>query len=223
MQSVLILIAPALFAASIYMTLGRVIRCVHGEEKSIISPKHLTRLFVVGDVVSFFAQATGSGSSAAKNFNKDVARYITLGGLLMQIVGFGLFAATALTWHVRMRRHPTYASQADNASRWEKVLHMLYAVSLLIMIRSVFRVIEYGMGNAGYLLQHEWPLYIFDGLLVLFTVAVFACWYPGKLDHTAVANDDESDPGSETDSRNMEAAKQISRDHVHKWARWQRH
>lgn len=197
MQSVLLLVAPAFFAASIYMTLGRVIRSVHGDRHSIIRPTQLTRLFVLSDVVSFFAQATGGGFQASKNFNKKTAEYIILGGLIVQILGFGLFAATALTWHIRMRRQPTSVSSADSTGRWQKILLMLYAVSVLIMVRSVFRVIEYVMGTDGYLWRHEWPLYIFDAVLMLFTVAVFAFWYPGRLDVSLIAREDHLGSGSD--------------------------
>ena len=33
------------------------------------------------------------------------------------------------------------------------------------MARSIFRVIEYAMGQKGYLLSHEWTMYTFDSLL----------------------------------------------------------
>lgn len=197
MQSVLLLVAPALFAASIYMTLGRVIRSVNGDQRSIIRPTKLTRFFVLLDIVSFFAQATGGGFQASKNFNKETAKYIILGGLIVQVLGFGLFAVTGLTWHVRMRQWPTGASLADKTGKWQKVMTMLYAVSVLIMVRSVFRVIEYVMGTDGYLLRHEWPLYVFDAVLMMLTVGIFAWWYPGQLTLSFVEALYEDDTGSD--------------------------
>jgi hypothetical protein len=59
MQSSLLLIAPALFAASIYMTLGRIIVLVNGEKYSIIRVNWLTKIFVAGDVLSFLMQSSG--------------------------------------------------------------------------------------------------------------------------------------------------------------------
>jgi hypothetical protein len=58
-QSLTILLAPALFAASIYMVLGRLIRLVDGEAHSPIRVKWLTKIFVAGDVLSFLAQSAG--------------------------------------------------------------------------------------------------------------------------------------------------------------------
>lgn len=59
MQSTLLLIAPALFAASIYMELGRIIVMVKGEQFSLIRIGWMTKIFVAGDVLSFLMQASG--------------------------------------------------------------------------------------------------------------------------------------------------------------------
>lgn len=59
MQSVLLLVAPALFAASIYMYLGRLIVLVRGEKFSVIRVGWMTKIFVAGDVLSFLMQSLG--------------------------------------------------------------------------------------------------------------------------------------------------------------------
>lgn len=58
-QTMLILIAPPLFAASIYMTLGRVIVALNCQQLSIVPVRFLTKIFVVGDVISFLLQCGG--------------------------------------------------------------------------------------------------------------------------------------------------------------------
>ena len=59
MQSLLILVAPALFGASIYIILGRIILLVDGERYSLVRKKWLTKFFVAGDVLSFMMQGAG--------------------------------------------------------------------------------------------------------------------------------------------------------------------
>lgn len=59
-QSTLLLVAPALFAASIYMELGRIIRLVRGEKLSLVKVTLMTKIFVAGDVLSFLMQASGT-------------------------------------------------------------------------------------------------------------------------------------------------------------------
>ena len=58
-QIMLILVAPALFAATIYMELGRIIMLCDGAHHSLIKLRWLTKIFVAGDVLSFVTQALG--------------------------------------------------------------------------------------------------------------------------------------------------------------------
>jgi hypothetical protein len=58
---------------------------------------------------------------------------------------------------------------------------MLYIVSALIMVRSVFRVVEFIGGQDGYLLKHEWTLYVFDALLMFAAIVIFAWRFPGPV------------------------------------------
>jgi len=62
-QSILLLVAPALFAASIYMILGRIIISIDGESYSLIKKRWLTKVFVTGDVLSFVIQSGGTYSN----------------------------------------------------------------------------------------------------------------------------------------------------------------
>lgn len=70
-QSLLLLVAPALFAASIYMTLGRIILMVDGERYSLIRQRWLTKIFVLGDVISFLVQGGGKQQSILGNIRGD--------------------------------------------------------------------------------------------------------------------------------------------------------
>jgi hypothetical protein len=96
-QSLCLLIAPAFFAASIYMILGRIIQLVDGEVHSIIRARWLTKIFVAGDVISFLAQSSGGGMLAKAKAKKDVdlGENIITGGLGIQVLFFGLFIIVA--------------------------------------------------------------------------------------------------------------------------------
>ncbi|KAF4160172.1 hypothetical protein CNMCM8927_002652 [Aspergillus lentulus] len=153
-QSVFILLGPALFAATIYMVLGRIIRAVRGEQYSLIRINWLTKVFVTGDVLSFVVQGGASGMMVQSSL-ADLGNKIVVGGLLIQVVMFGLFLITAIVFQSRMRRHPRGLSTSVDIP-WKSHLRTLHVVGLLIMIRSVFRVAEFVMGNDGYLLKHEW-------------------------------------------------------------------
>jgi hypothetical protein len=58
-QSIFILLGPALFSASIYMILGRVVVLVGGDDHALIKPRLITRIFVTGDIICLFLQSGG--------------------------------------------------------------------------------------------------------------------------------------------------------------------
>jgi uncharacterized membrane protein len=118
----------------------------------------------------------------------DLGQHIITGGLGIQVVFFGFFIVVAGIFHYRIARFPTTQSQSLSI-QWERYLYILYAASLLIMVRSVFRIVEYVMGQDGILLKHEIYLYIFDATLVFIMMVLFNIWHPSKIIHRAQAND----------------------------------
>ena len=58
-QAILLLVAPALFAATIYMALGRLVHRLHADKQCLLPLKWMTKIFVGGDVISFLLQAGG--------------------------------------------------------------------------------------------------------------------------------------------------------------------
>lgn len=168
------------------MTLSRIIRCVKGEHLSIVRAKWLTRIFVIGDLLSLSVQGGGAGLT-----NPSLVKFgekLIIAGLFIQLVLLGLFFATAVVFDRRLRERPTRESYTTNAP-WRQTLYMIYAVSALIFARSIFRVVEYIQGHNGYTLTHEWTLYVFDGVLMLVVSVAFWFWYPGYIQQTKEDSD----------------------------------
>ncbi|KAF5723988.1 Rtm1p [Fusarium mundagurra] len=189
-QAILILVAPALFAASIYMILGRIIVSLRAQHLSLIPVRWLTKAFVCGDIVSFSLQAAGGGIQASGTIEAyDTGEKIILGGLFVQIVVFGFFVITTGLFHRKCLGNPTLAAR-DNAFPWKLDLKVLYTVSVIILVRSIFRVVEYLQGNGGYLISHEVFLYIFDAVLMAIVMAIFLIWY---VDHLRYKDGNEYD------------------------------
>jgi hypothetical protein len=173
-----VLLGPTLFAASIYMTLGRIIRRVGGEHLSVVRPSRLTKTFVWGDILSFAVQ--GNSTPLSILGYPQWAKVLVIFGLAIQLVSFAIFWITAVIFAKRIRHSPT-PNSIDPRLPWKKALHMLYAVSGLIMVRSIFRIIEYVLGNSGYPLSHEWTLYIFDTVPMAIVMLIFFIWYPSDI------------------------------------------
>ncbi|KAK0197504.1 putative RTA1 domain protein [Armillaria mellea] len=182
-QSILLLVAPALFAASIYVLLGRLMRKLRTARFSLIRINWLTRFFVAGDVLIFLLQAGGGGLQAVAKYRSDVklsqsinnlGQDIIIAGLVAQIVWFGGFMLVSAVFHYRMRVVPTVIEKRS----WRTFMYVLYAASTLIMVRSIFRVVEYVGGSDGYLLRNEVWLYIFDSVLMIGVIALFNIYHP---------------------------------------------
>ncbi|KAH8654158.1 RTA1 like protein-domain-containing protein [Ilyonectria robusta] len=180
-QSMYILVAPALFAASIYITLGRIIISVRGEKYSLIRPTRLTKTFVTGDILTFMIQGGAAGIIVVQN--ATLAKWgerIVILGLIVQVLLFGLFTAIAVVFHHRLRKSATTDS-FNSLIPWESTLYMLYIVSALIIVQSIFRVVEYAQGQTGYCLSHEWTIYVFDSLLMFLVAVLFSWRFPSGL------------------------------------------
>lgn len=189
-QAILILVAPALFAASIYMILARLIRAVKAEHHSLIPVKWVTKVFVTGDVISFSLQAGGGGIQAGGTLDLyNIGEKIIIAGLWVQIVIFGFFVVVSVLFNIRLVKGPTLPSTRGDVP-WKRHLIMLYSASGLILVRSIFRVIEYLQGNKGYLISHEIFLYIFDAVLMAIVMVLFAIWYVGDLEKRDRDKDD---------------------------------
>lgn len=146
MQTLLILLAPILFAASVYMFLARIIRATNTTRYSIIRINWVTKIFVGGDILCFLIQAAGAGilSGSDDKASSDLGKGVVLVGLCLQMVIFAFFMLVAAVWQKRMKG----AQMSERTSfNWLIYLNMLYIVSILITLRNLFRVIEYAMGR----------------------------------------------------------------------------
>ncbi|PYI08042.1 RTA1-domain-containing protein [Aspergillus sclerotiicarbonarius CBS 121057] len=182
MQELLLLVAPSLFAASIYMILGRIILVTKGDSRSLIPGRWITRIFVVGDIIAFLAQAGGGGilSQATTSSQERLGNWVIIGGLLVQIIFFVLFILVSGLFHVRMRNHPTRQARKTRVP-WNRFLGVLYITNGLILARSVFRVIEFAQETDGALQRREVWLYVFDGLLMFLVMVILLLYHPSRL------------------------------------------
>jgi hypothetical protein len=103
---------------------------------------------VIGDFLCFNIQGGGAGLLTDPDDKKkmDIAKYIILVGLGLQILLFGFFMVTAVVWHMRVKRNGK-SREAAKGFRWEFYLNMLYLVSVIITVRNLYRVVEYAGGS----------------------------------------------------------------------------
>ncbi|MCJ1294180.1 hypothetical protein MMC34_005737 [Xylographa carneopallida] len=183
LQTLLLLVAPGLFAASIYMQLGRIIRVTGGEKYFLVRRTWLTKVFVIGDVVSFGIQAAGKCGGLISGQTIDGinnGEKVIVIGLVVQIVFFGFFTVVASLFNYRLRRASKLVA-VDVENMCQKYLNALYVSSILIMVRSIVRVLEFLKVGDSYIMQNEWFIYVFDSVLMLAVMVVFLVVYPSDI------------------------------------------
>ncbi|KAL1582749.1 hypothetical protein WHR41_08376 [Cladosporium halotolerans] len=181
-QAIFLLVAPALFAATIYMEFGRLVTRTDAESYTVVKHKWITKIFVAGDVLSFVLQGGGGGYQSSGSLQAlDTGSRIIIVGLFVQLAFFGFFMVSACAFHRRLVRQPTIRSRSGWSCPWRKHLYTMYGASLLIMVRSIFRAVEYLQGNDGYILSHEVYLYALDALLMFAMMVLFNAIHPSEI------------------------------------------
>ncbi|PHH55122.1 Protein RTA1 [Ceratocystis fimbriata CBS 114723] len=181
MQSLLLLLGPTFYAASIYMILGRLITLLEAQEYSLVRPSWLTKFFLVGDIASILLQGMGGGklANADTASQRSSGENLIVGGLVVQILFFTLFMVVTCLFHMRIKKKPTSAiKRLDNT--WYRLLLVLYAASFLILVRSLFRMIEYIQGSESVLQTEEIFIYVLDATLMLIASVLLNIFHPSK-------------------------------------------
>jgi hypothetical protein len=114
-----------------------------------------------------------------------IGQWVIVAGLCVQLVFFGAFVITSLIFHIKIIRSPTVESERfmnKHGSIWPRdwrgVLFACYSASVLILIRSVYRLVEFVQGNDGYVISHEVFLYVFDAAMMFLVMGVMNVFHP---------------------------------------------
>lgn len=191
-----IVTAPVFISASIYVCLSRLITWAdrhgfsaphRGSEKKRglrrwLHPKGILWGFVTCDVISTVIQVAGAaliGSKESKHTSATVPNNILLAGLAFQTFAFTIFLVLLATFRFSLARARNN-NMHDVARTKDAFLVALAVASLLIYLRTIFRLAETSQGVFGYLSRHEG---FFGGLEfapVVVAVGVLAGWHPGR-------------------------------------------
>jgi len=196
LQNSFTLLGPTLMAATIYMMFGRLARAMHAENHSIVRVSLLTKLFVGGDVLAFLVQAGAAGLLIIQSMAMAGKAMVIL-GLVIQVLSFALFMVTSVIFHKRVVNDFTLtASTADIP--WVRIMRLLYIIGILILARSVFRLLEYAQGTEGYAMTHEWTLYVFDGVPMAISAILMLAYFPSELQQAITGKTPSYMPGLHT-------------------------
>jgi hypothetical protein len=115
-------------------------------------------------------------------------QWIIVAGLCIQLLFFGAFVLSSALFHCRILKSPTPQSDRTLSVQkalwhrdWRGLLYACYAVSGLILVRSIYRLIEFAQGNNGYLISHEVFLYVFDAAMMVIVMVIMNFFHPSVV------------------------------------------
>ena len=184
-QYFFIVVAPVFISASIYVCLSKLIRWagtegLDVESRSYLRPKLLLWVFITADVVTSIVQIAGAaliGVAENKGDSPETANNILLAGLAIQTFAFLIFLALYTAFIIVFSRDTKLALQFSSKRPF---LLAVGISSILVLLRTVFRLAETSEGVFGYASSHE----VFFGCLefapIVVAVWILAIWHPGR-------------------------------------------
>ncbi|KAN0106627.1 RTA1 like protein [Hyaloscypha variabilis] len=180
-QTLLILLPPSLYAATIYMIYGRIVIFVNAPDASVIGPGKVTKIFVTGDVISFLIQAAG-GAMLAQAGHEDLGKKVVLTGLFCQLLFFGFFLIIAIIFDRRMAKSSMrYGIPKYGKYSWKALLRLLFVAATIIIARCCYRVVSFAGGSKGTLMSHEVWMYVGDTAPMFVVQTLFLFIHAGNV------------------------------------------
>ncbi|KAK2627769.1 hypothetical protein QTJ16_002415 [Diplocarpon rosae] len=180
-QSLLLLLPPSLFAATLYMTYGRIVMLVKKTDASVIRPERVTGIFVVGDLLAFSVQLAGGGVLVSDG-DSSIGKIVVLAGLGIQLAFSAFFLTIAIIFDHRMTQAPRRGIiPIYGKYSWRKLLVLLILSSVVITVRCVYRIVEYSTGTEGFAMSHEICGYLADTILMFGVFSAFLFVHAGDV------------------------------------------
>ncbi|TKY87607.1 hypothetical protein EX895_003621 [Sporisorium graminicola] len=160
---------------------------------SFVPPRIVGRVFVCSDIFTFLLQCAAGGLQASGGSDNktmvNVGDKLYLGAVIMQGISYIFFTllVTYATFMVirdgaRERASVQHSNTIMGLGKHVFALFSgLYFSSIFIIIRSLYRMIEFAQGYDGYLVSHEIYLFVLDAAPLLLAVGIWVVIWPSTL------------------------------------------
>ncbi|KAF2666085.1 RTA1-domain-containing protein [Microthyrium microscopicum] len=178
-------IGPAFLTGSIYLCLSRIV-VIYGERISKLSPRTFSITFMACDFISLVLQGAGGGIAATANdeSGSNTGRNIMIAGLVAQVVSLGIFMGLWLhfLWQLKKTdqslRNPAFV-QLTKSRKFKYFNYALWLATILITIRSIYRIAELQGGFNGTIANNEAAFMVLEGPMIILGVLALTVLHPG--------------------------------------------
>ncbi|KAF4982450.1 hypothetical protein FZEAL_1968 [Fusarium zealandicum] len=175
----LFLLAPLWLNAFVYMAVARMVYFRMPDRKLLgIKAIRMTLIFVWIDVILFIVQG-GGGSMLSNDEDMNLVRIgqkIYMAGVALQLVIIVVFSGLTAFFYYKLRE-----IEGRDIGRMKWLIWTMLLVLMMIIIRIVYRLVEFGPGvnEHNKLLAHEgYPLGL-DAFPILFALILLNVMHPG--------------------------------------------
>ncbi|KAI5463524.1 RTA1 like protein-domain-containing protein [Mariannaea sp. PMI_226] len=180
--TLLFLLAPLWINAFAYMTVARMVYFRMPDKKIWgIRAIRLGTLFIWLDIVCFLVQAGGgsllSGDNSAKTIRLGQKIYML--GIGIQLAFIVVFGSMACYFYFKLAKLEGHS----NLGRIKYLIWTMLAVLLLVIVRIIFRLCEFGPGVNDHnpILTHENYGFLLDAFPMLFALVLLNIVHPGLI------------------------------------------
>ncbi|KAF5599394.1 phospholipid-translocating ATPase [Fusarium pseudoanthophilum] len=173
------LLAPLWVNAFVYMAVARMVYFRMPDRKLLgIKAIRMTLLFVWLDIILFLVQGAG-GSMLSNNEDMNVIRIgqkVYMAGVGLQLAVILIFIGITAFFYFKLRQ-----LEGRSMGRMKWLILTMLAVLILIVIRIVYRLIEFGPGvneHNQLLIHEEYPLGL-DATPILIALVLLNIMHPG--------------------------------------------
>ncbi|KAK6969103.1 RTA1 like protein-domain-containing protein [Favolaschia claudopus] len=181
------ILAPTPLLAASFMIMSRLIQRL-GSSYSWLTPSWYTRIFLPCDIIALVVQGVGGGiaSSADDQAGAEQGAQVMLGGIGFQFAVIIIFSILAIDFTTRyLLDRPVRRADSSTSSRkpmTPKLKVMLIALgfsTVVLFIRSVYRLIELSDGWNGRIIETEVYFNVLDGGMVVLAIFTLNFIHPG--------------------------------------------
>ncbi|KAJ7476724.1 RTA1-like protein [Mycena latifolia] len=188
MQITTTIIAPTPLIAVNFILLARIITRL-GPCYSRLTPRWYTRIFLTCDIIALVVQGLGGGLAASSHKPKtmQLGSNIMLGGIVFQFAAICVYTACGVdflrnyTAATPVRAQISSMERGALTRRLKLMIAALGFSTLVLFIRSIYRIVELADGWTGRIITTELYFNVLDGGMVVLAIFTMNFAHPGLL------------------------------------------
>ncbi|KAJ2379368.1 hypothetical protein IW150_000222 [Coemansia sp. RSA 2607] len=203
LMTLFLLLPPNALALANYKTTGKIISNATSVRPKFfwLKPKFVSWFYFSSDIFSIIMQGAGGGMMTTSK-GRDAGKKIVLVGLIVQLFFFACYMATTIyVWKRPIYQVHTGPRDKSPRAAKNKVMIVVILTTVLLYLRSIYRIAEFADGYGGKIYSSEWAFYVFDTILIFLAFVVYIVAFIGRnfpRNAPPLDNGDESYASSET-------------------------